>query len=343
MTNPHEAPGVASPPPVLEVSDLRVAFHTQSGVVQAVNGISYELHRGETLALIGESGSGKSVGVRAVMGILRADNVEISGSVTFDGTELLGAPQKVLQTVRGHRVGMIFQDSFGGLNPVFSVGEQIAELFRVHRGLGRRESKEEAIELMERVAIPLARERASHYPHEFSGGMRQRVMIAMAIALDPEVVIADEPTTALDVTVQAQILELLSDLQEATNMGLVLITHDAGVVAEVADRVAVMYAGTLMEVGDTVGIYENPAHPYTKGLLDSTPFLDDRSDRLVGIEGSPPPPSRIPPGCSFNPRCSLREDICSTKGTNLVEVAPGRFSSCHFGGEFLDQTIVGQQ
>jgi oligopeptide transport system ATP-binding protein len=234
---------------------------------------------------------------------------------------------------------MIFQDALSSLNPVFTVGWQIGEMFRIHEGLSKKEAKERAIELMELVRIPAARQRVGDYPHQFSGGMRQRIMIAMAISLDPDVLIADEPTTALDVTVQAQIMELLADLQRERKMGLILITHDLGVVADVADKISVMYAGRIMETALVGDIYAKPAHPYTKGLLESIPRLDLKGKDLAAIKGLPPSLTRIPPGCEFNPRCPYAQDICREQRPPLHEVVPGRYSACHFAQEVLDGTI----
>jgi oligopeptide transport system ATP-binding protein len=320
--------------PLLKVEDLRVEFRIDAGVVQAVNGLSYTLGVGETLAIVGESGSGKSVGAQAVMGIIDSPPGFVTGgSVRFRGVELLDLPESERRSVRGDRVAMIFQDALTALNPVFSVGWQIAEMFRVHRGVSRKEARERAIELMERVKIPLARERVGGYPHEFSGGMRQRVMIAMALALDPDILIADEPTTALDVTVQAQIMELLAELQRETGMGLILITHDLGVVAEVADRVVVMYAGREVESGAITPVYHSPAHPYTIGLMDSLPRPDVHTERLHPIKGAPPDLLAIPRGCPFHPRCPYAQARCRQEEPELSPVGEGRFSACHFWEE----------
>jgi len=320
--------------PLLVVDDLRVEFRIDAGVVRAVNGLSYSLGVGETLAIVGESGSGKSVGAQAVMGIVDSPPGFVTGgSVRFRGVELLDLPESERRRVRGDRISMIFQDALTALNPVFSVGWQIAEMFRVHRGVSRREGRERAVGLMERVKIPGARERVGGYPHEFSGGMRQRVMIAMALALDPDILIADEPTTALDVTVQAQIMGLLADLQAETGMGLILITHDLGVVAEVADRVVVMYAGREVESGEIGEVYHRPAHPYTVGLMDSLPRPDVHTERLHPITGSPPDLLAIPAGCPFHPRCPFVRERCRVEVPELAPVGEGRFSACHFWEE----------
>ena len=322
---------------LLAVDDLHVEFRTRTGVVKAVNGLSYTLEPGETLAILGESGSGKSVSAQAVMRIIDSPPGFVTGgTVRFKGVDLLGLKERDMRTVRGRRIAVIFQDALTALNPVFTVGWQIGELFRKHRGLSKGDARVEAIRLMDMVKIPLAAQRVDAYPHEFSGGMRQRVMIAMALALDPEVVIADEPTTALDVTVQAQIMDLLSELQSDTGMGLILITHDLGVVAEVADRLVVMYAGSAVEKGPIAHVYANSAHPYTRGLMKSIPRPDLRTERLNPIQGSPPDLAAIPPGCAFWPRCPYVRDICMDKVPEPRVVAPGRVSACHFWEEVVD-------
>ncbi|MBW3086002.1 Oligopeptide transport ATP-binding protein OppD [Austwickia sp. TVS 96-490-7B] len=323
--------------PLLDVQDLYVDFHTDEGVAHAINGVSFQLQPGETLAILGESGSGKSVTAQAVMGILDMPPAKIpSGSVKYNGHELLGMPEDRRRKVRGPEISMIFQDALSSLNPVFPVGWQIAEMFRQHRGMNKSDAMARAVQLMERVKIPAAKQRVRAFPHQFSGGMRQRIMIAMAIALDPAVLIADEPTTALDVTVQAQIMQLLKDLQEEHQMGLILITHDLGVVADVADRIAVMYAGRLMETADVYELYRRPAHPYTKGLLDSIPRLDQKGQTLAAIGGLPPNLLRMPEGCPFNPRCRYKNDTCMSQLPELREIAPGRMTACHLAEEVYD-------
>jgi oligopeptide transport system ATP-binding protein len=326
--------------PLLEVDNLQVEFRTRDGVAKAVNGVSYSLEEGETLAVLGESGSGKSVTAQAVMGILDSPPGFVTGgAVRFRGQDLLVLPEDERRAYRGRNISMIFQDALSSLNPVFSVGWQIGEMFRVHEGLSKKEATERAVDLMEQVRIPAARQRVGDYPHQFSGGMRQRIMIAMAIALDPDVLIADEPTTALDVTVQAQIMELLADLQRERKMGLILITHDLGVVADVADKISVMYAGRIMEKAQVGEIYARPAHPYTKGLLESIPRVDLKGQDLSAIKGLPPSLTRIPPGCEFNPRCPYAQQVCIEKRPPLHEVVSGRYSACHFAEEVLNGTI----
>ena len=321
---------------LLEVEDLHVEFHTRDGVAKAINGVNFHLDAGETLAILGESGSGKSVTAQAIMGILDMPPAVIpKGAIRFQGNDLLTMPDKARRTVRGPGISMVFQDALSSLNPVFPVGWQIAEMFRKHRGMNKRDSLTEAVRLMERVQIPAAKERVNAYPHQFSGGMRQRIMIALAIALDPAVLIADEPTTALDVTVQAQIMSLLQELREERDMGLILITHDLGVVADVADRIAVMYAGEVVEQADVKPLYAAPAHPYTEGLLASIPRLDMKGQDLFAIKGLPPSLLHMPSGCPFNPRCTRAQDVCRTDHPALREVAPERLSRCHFAEEVL--------
>ncbi|KGN42954.1 peptide ABC transporter ATP-binding protein [Knoellia aerolata DSM 18566] len=321
---------------MLEVEDLAVEFRTRDGVVRAVDGVSYHVDAGETLAILGESGSGKSVGAQAVMGLIDSPPGYVTrGSIRYRGRELLELDEGGMQRIRGRHVAMVFQDALSSLNPVFTVGDQIAEMYRVHEGASRAEARRRAVEMMDRVHIPAAERRYGDYPHQFSGGMRQRIMIAMALSLGPDVLIADEPTTALDVTVQAQIMDLLAELQRDTTMALVLITHDLGVVADVADRIAVMYAGRVVEQGAVSALYERPAHPYTLGLIESIPRMDDERDELVPIPGAPPSLMRIPPGCSFHPRCPMAQDVCAEDDPPLYAVQPGRESACHFWEEVL--------
>ncbi|MFF7792355.1 oligopeptide/dipeptide ABC transporter ATP-binding protein [Streptomyces sp. NPDC007991] len=329
--------------PLLEVRDLHVEFHTRDGVAHAVNGVNYTVNSGETLAVLGESGSGKSVTAQAIMGILDMPPGRIpKGQILYRGEDMLTMSGEARRKIRGSKIAMIFQDALSALNPVLSVGYQLGEMFRVHQGLSKKDAKAKAIELMDRVKIPAARERVGDYPHQFSGGMRQRIMIAMALALEPDLIIADEPTTALDVTVQAQVMDLLADLQREYNMGLILITHDLGVVADVADKIAVMYAGRIVETAPVHELYKRPAHPYTKGLLDSIPRLDQKGQDLYAIKGLPPNLTRIPSGCAFNPRCPKAQDICRTDVPSLHPVTErdggelvGRGSACHFWKETI--------
>src|SRR5215218_2272655 len=289
---------------LLEIDNLRVHFDTDDGVVKAVDGISYTVDRGQTLGIVGESGSGKSVSSLTVMGLSRSRNARISGSIRFGGKELLTASDDELRTIRGDDIAMIFQDPLSSLHPFYKVGAQIVEAIRTHRDVSKQQAYDRAIEMLGLVGIPEPRKRAESYPHEFSGGMRQRAMIAMALANDPKLLIADEPTTALDVTVQAQILELIERLQSEFDTAVVVITHDLGVVAEMADEIAVMYAGRIVETGNADTIFNAPEHPYTWGLLSSIPRMDTaREDALIPIPGRPPSLINLPGGCSFHPRC----------------------------------------
>ncbi|AJE82572.1 MULTISPECIES: ABC transporter ATP-binding protein [Streptomyces] len=322
---------------LLEVRDLQVQFRMREGISRAVNGVSYAVDKGETLAVLGESGSGKSVTAQAVMGILDSPPGRITGGeILFQGENLLTMPEKKRRTVRGAQMAMIFQDALSSLNPVLTVGDQLGEMFVVHRGMSKKDARARAVELMDRVRIPAAKERVRQYPHQFSGGMRQRIMIAMALALEPALIIADEPTTALDVTVQAQVMELLAELQRELRMGLILITHDLGVVADVADRIAVMYAGRIVESAPVHDIYRAPAHPYTKGLLESIPRLDQKGQELYAIKGLPPNLMHIPPGCAFHPRCPRAQEVCVREEPPLHRVSAERGSACHFWKETLD-------
>ena len=314
----------------LSVRDLRVEFPTPDGVVKAVDGISYDVAKGETLAIVGESGSGKSVSSLAVMGLL-PKSAKITGEVMFGGENILGWPERRLRDVRGAKVAMIFQDALAALNPTHRVGRQIAEAIRIHRPISKPEARARAVELLDIVGVPQPASRAEQYPHEFSGGMRQRAMIAMSIANDPDVLIADEPTTALDVTIQAQVMDVLRRIQERTDSGIILITHDLGVVAGFAKRVMVMYAGRQVETGSVDDVFYRPTHPYTQGLLRSLPRVDGRSEagRLHRIKGQPPSLIHLPPGCSFNPRCELAvHGLCDTGRPELVEVGVRHRSAC---------------
>jgi peptide/nickel transport system ATP-binding protein len=307
--------------PLLEVENLTVHFETEDGLVKAVDGISYTVERGQTFGIVGESGSGKSVSSLTMLGLTRARNARISGAVRFDGKDLLGASEEDLRTIRGNEIAMIFQDPLSSLHPFYKVGSQIAEGVLAHRDVSKAQAWDRAVEMLSLVGIPEPRKRADAYPHEFSGGMRQRAM--MALANDPKLLIADEPTTALDVTVQAQILELIERLQSEFDTAVVVITHDLGVVAEMADDIAVMYAGRIVEKADVDTIFEAPEHPYTWGLLSSIPRLDSpRGEELVPIAGRPPSLINLPGGCSFHPRCPYVEESHKTIDPKL-EPVPG--------------------
>ena len=302
----------AQPEPLLSVEDLRVNFATEDGIVHAADGVSFDLRPGEILGIVGESGSGKSVTAQTLMGLTRSPNASISGSVRFHGMDLVTASEEQLQSIRGREISMIFQDPMTSLNPVYRVGDQIIEQIEAHREIPKEEGKERAAELLASVGIPNAKERVDDYPYEFSGGMRQRAMIAMALALEPRILIADEPTTALDVTIQAQIMTLIQRLNEERGLAVILITHDLGVIAEVADRVLVMYAGQIVEQGTLDEIFYDPQHPYTWGLLGSLTRLDQPPPpRLPQIAGQPPSLLAPPKGCRFRPRCPHAFEKCT--------------------------------
>ena len=321
---------------LLEVEDLQVEFRTRDGVAQVLNGVSFHVDAGETLAVLGESGSGKSVTAQAIMGILDMPPAAIrSGRILYQGRDLLSLSPEERRELRGTGIAMVFQDALSALNPVFPVGWQIAEALRVRQGMSRAAANQRAVELMQRVKIPGAESRLQDYPHQFSGGMRQRVMIAMALALNPKVLIADEPTTALDVTVQAQIMDLLMELKDQLGMALILITHDLGVVASVADRIAVMYAGRIVEEAGVFDLYRQPAHPYTRALLESVPRQRD-GQPLKSIRGLPPNLLRIPPGCPFHPRCPVELPLCREVLPPQVALPGERCSACHRAQEVLD-------
>ncbi|HEY3868990.1 MAG TPA: ABC transporter ATP-binding protein [Actinocrinis sp.] len=324
--------------PVLAVENLTVDFPTPDGVVRAVRGVSYQLGGGEVLGIVGESGSGKSVTSMAVMGLLPR-TARVSGSVRFRGRELIGLNDKQMTEVRGQKIAMIFQDPMTSLNPVYKIGYQLAEAVLAHRRISRAEAQKRAVELLDLVGIPFPQRRIDQYPHEFSGGMRQRVVIAIAMANDPDVIIADEPTTALDVTVQAQVLEALRAAQAETGAATVLITHDLGVIAGQADRVLVMYAGKPVEIGSVDDIYYAPRMPYTLGLLGSLPRLDVRKqERLTPIQGAPPSLVNLPPGCPFTPRCPMAQDRCETAEPELRSVGSAtHLAACHYSDQLADR------
>jgi len=320
---------------ILEVENLTVDFDTEDGVVHAVRGVTYSLMPGEVLGIVGESGSGKSVSSMALMGLLPR-SARVRGSIRYRGSELIGIHRRDLEAMRGTKIAMIFQDPMTSLNPVHRIGNQIAEALRIHHDdMSRQAARDRAIEMLQLVGIPNAAERARSYPHEFSGGMRQRAMIAMTMVNDPDIVIADEPTTALDVTVQAQILEILQRVKEEFNSSVILITHDLGVVAGMADRVMVMYAGKPVEFGTVDQIYENPRMPYTLGLLGSLPRLDsDGTERLTPIRGAPPSLIALPPGCPFQPRCPLAQPLCNDVEPELMATDDSNHTAaCHYSSE----------
>lgn len=319
-------------PPLLDVRGLTVEFRTRDGVARAADAVDLNVRRGRTVAVIGESGCGKSVTAAAIMGIIAPPGQVTAGQVLFNGVDVLGLDDKARRALRGTQIAMVFQDAPSALNPVMQVGKQIAEMFRVHQGLGRKEAFARAVELMDAVRIPSAASRAKDYPHQFSGGMRQRVMIAMAIALSPQLLIADEPTTALDVTVQAQILQLLAELKRELDMSVLLITHDLGVASQVADDVVVMYAGRVVETGPVRDVFAQPGHPYTRALLDSVPGRHAAGE-LPAIPGMPPRLTRMPPGCAFAPRCEFAAPQCVAAMPALLEFVPGRDVACVRVGE----------
>jgi oligopeptide/dipeptide ABC transporter ATP-binding protein len=319
--------------PVLEVDGMSVEIRTIGGTVRAVNEVSFAARRGETLALLGESGCGKSMTATALVGLLEPVADVVSGTAKLGGVDLFSVGRRKRREMAGTDLAIVFQDALTALNPLYTVGTQLAEPFRIHHGMSAKDAKRKALELMARVGIPQPEDRLNSYPHQFSGGMRQRLLIAMAVALNPCVLIADEPTTALDVTVQAQIMALLRDLRTEYDMAVVLITHDLALVAEEADRVAVMYAGNIVETGSVAEVFANPKHPYTKGLLNSVPVNARRGDDLKSIAGSPPDLHTIPDGCVYQARCPLAREICATTRPALDTVAPGRKAACHFPEE----------
>ncbi|WP_069815109.1 ABC transporter ATP-binding protein [Streptomyces sp. TP-A0874] len=344
MTDPtSKEPGGAPPTAFLDVRDLRVHFPTDDGLVKSVDGLSFSLERGRTLGIVGESGSGKSVTSLAVMGLHRVtsgrrSNARLSGEIWLDGRELLAASPEEVRRLRGRQMAMIFQDPLTSMHPYYTIGGQIIEAYRVHHDVDKKTARKRAVEMLDRVGIPEPHRRVDDYPHEFSGGMRQRAMIAMALVNNPELLIADEPTTALDVTVQAQILDLIRDLQKEFGSAVIIITHDLGVVAELADDLLVMYGGRCVERGPAERVFEEPGHPYTWGLLGSMPRIDrDQTDRLIPVKGQPPSLINIPDGCAFNPRCPYadvpKDNLTRTVVPELREVDAGHYSACHMAAE----------
>jgi oligopeptide transport system ATP-binding protein len=320
---------------LLVVDNLKMYFHTRDGVVKAVDGVSYELNSGETLGVVGESGSGKSVTALTMMRLIPMPPGRIEGGdVLFRGQSLLSMSDEEIRKIRGNRIAMVFQDPMTSLNPVYRVGRQIAEPLILHKGMRKKEALARAVELLDLVGIPHAASRVKDYPHQFSGGMRQRVMIAMALANDPDILIADEPTTALDVTIQAQILELMEELQKRIGSAIILITHDLGVVADQADNVLVMYAGRPVEYGSVDQLFYRPLHPYTWGLMDSLPeYAVDEKSTLCPIKGQPPSLINVPDGCAFHPRCPFAKDVCFTDVPQFIDIDGSHGAACHFAGD----------
>ena len=319
---------------LLEIKDLNVRFQTENGLVHALRNVSFEVRQGEVLALVGESGCGKSVTALSVMGLLPQPQGIISGgSIHFQGRDLVPLPRKELRKYTGNEISMIFQEPMTSLNPVYTVGYQICEAIRQHSSISKKAVRDHTIEMLDKVGIAEAGKRFNAYPHQLSGGMRQRVMIAMALSCNPRLLIADEPTTALDVTIQAQILELMLELNQSIGMSMIMITHDLGVVAEIAERVAVMYAGRIVETSQVVPLFTNPSHPYTWGLLGSMPWVDREQERLSPIAGIVPNPFEYPAGCKYSTRCPLVDDKCRKHEPDLIEVEPGHLSACwHLDG-----------
>ncbi len=312
---------------LLQVKDLRVYYTAGGEVIHAVNGVSLGLRKGQTLGLVGETGAGKTTIAKSILRILPDPPAKIGGGeIYLEGQELLSLPEKKMQEIRGKKISMIFQDPMTALNPVFTVGEQIEEVISLHEKLSKAEAVKKTEQMLEMVGIPA--ERSGDYPHQFSGGMKQRVVIAMALACSPELILADEPTTALDVTIQAQILDMIKELKEKQNTSMILITHDLGVVAEVCDTVAVVYAGEIIESGSKADIFKNPTHPYTVGLFGSIPKLHEDVERLDSIPGMPPNPADLPTGCHFHPRCARCTEECARTAPQMVEVSPGHFARC---------------
>jgi peptide/nickel transport system ATP-binding protein len=325
-------PGAAERP-FLTVNNLSVAFPTEDGLVRAVDGVSFSIEKGQTLAVVGESGSGKSVTAQAIMGLINRKTAKISGEIWLDDQELVKLPESDVQALRGDQMAMIFQDPMSSLHPFYRIGDQIVEAIQAHRNVSKKQARKETIDMLRRVGIPAVERRVDDYPHQLSGGMRQRVMIAMALVNSPNLLIADEPTTALDVTVQAQIMELIASIQDEFNITVILITHDLGVVADVADEVAVMYGGRVVERAPTSVLYLKPEMPYTLGLLSSIPRMDKEMDRLDPIPGNPPSPIKLPQGCVFQPRCFYWErvpgDLCKTTRPELLPTGPNHLVRCH--------------
>jgi len=314
---------------LIDVNDLQTYFHTEEGTVKAVDGVSFEIYPGETLGVVGESGCGKSVTSLSIMRLIESPPGQIeNGEILFNGKDLTKLSQKEMRKIRGNDISMIFQEPMTSLNPVYTVGDQIMEAILIHKDVNKKQARQEAIDMLRKVGIPLPEQRVDEYPHQLSGGMRQRIMIAMALSCDPQLLIADEPTTALDVTIQAQILELMNSLKREFGMAIMMITHDLGVIAEVSDRVAVMYAGKIVEYTDVKTLYADPKHPYTWGLMHSIPHIEKDLDRLEAIPGNVPNPLNFPTGCKYNTRCPFATDKCRTDEPDIVEVEEGHHVAC---------------
>lgn len=325
---------------LLEVKNLKTQFITKKGTVSAVNGVNFSLDKGEIMAVVGESGSGKSVTSLSIMRLLsKSSNIKISGDILFKDENLLDKTEKQMQDIRGKNISMIFQEPMTSLNPVYTIGRQISEAIIKHEGLGKKEAKEKAVQMLKLVGIPSPEKRINNFPHQLSGGMRQRVMIAMALSCNPELLIADEPTTALDVTIQAQILDLILDLKNKLNTAVLLITHDLGVVAEVADKVVVMYCGQVVEKASVHDIFKDPKHPYTKGLLNSIPKIDEDTERLSIIKGSVPSPLNLPKGCNFSDRCPYCTQKCRETEPSLISLGNHEVS-CLLYDKNMDEVIL---
>ena len=323
---------------LIDVKNLNTHFFTEEGVVKAVDGVDFDIYPGETLGIVGESGCGKSVTALSIMGLVESPPGEIvEGEIMFEGRDLTELPEREMRKIRGNDISMIFQEPMTSLNPVYTVGDQIAESLLLHKDLSKKEARSRSVEMLRKVGIPLPEQRVDEYPHQLSGGMRQRVMIAMALSCDPQLLIADEPTTALDVTIQAQILELLGELEDDFDMSIMMITHDLGVIAEVSDRIAVMYAGKVMEYSSAVDIFDNPSHPYTWGLMRSIPKIHEEVDQLEAIPGVVPSPLEFPEGCKFNSRCFMAQDKCFEEEPPLHEVEYRHQSRCWFIDELKER------
>jgi oligopeptide/dipeptide ABC transporter ATP-binding protein len=325
---------------LVEIRNLRTHFHTEDGVVPAVDGVNFYIKRGETLGVVGESGCGKSVTSLSIMRLIpNPPGKIVEGEILFEGEDLVKKSEAEMRKIRGNDISMIFQEPMTSLNPVYTIGDQIAEAIQLHQGLNYKEAVDKAIEMLRLVGIPLPERRVKEYPHQLSGGMRQRVMIAMALSCNPKLLIADEPTTALDVTIQAQILELMKKLKKELGMAIMLITHDLGVVAEMCERVIVMYGGKVVEEADVVSLFKNPLHPYTEGLLKSIPRMDEDVEKLHVIEGVVPNPLHLPQGCRFHPRCPYAVEKCTQSQPELEQVAPGRYVACFLSAERLAKGV----